>query len=172
MGCIFYFSSLGSKLFGHLKMGITWMIRLSPYKGCLNVVLRKHRIISEIKKFIFIGQKGFLQNLYGQNVLNGATKSIIKSVLWISKRWGLSLSILHDTPWVQSFMLLYLSNYGQKYNVKLLLSHKKHLFILKQQRDWKANFIIRCDTIPTSKYRIAKFQKYHNFLWFEIPNDI
>jgi hypothetical protein len=113
MGCIFYFSSLGSKLFGHLKMGITWMIRLSPYKGCLNVVLRKHRIISEIKKFIFIGQKGFLQNLYGQNVLNGATKSIIKSVLWISKRWGLSLSILHDTPWVQSFMLLYLSNCGQ-----------------------------------------------------------
>jgi hypothetical protein len=133
--CIFHFSCLGSKLFRHFKRGIALMIRLPLYKRCLNTVLRKHRIISEIKKFIFIGQKGFLQNLYGQNVLNGATKSIIKSVLWISKRWGLSLSILHDTPWVQSFMLLYLSNCGQKYNVKLLLSHKKHLFILKQQRD-------------------------------------
>jgi hypothetical protein len=28
-------------------------------KGCLNVVLRKHQIISKIKKFIFIKQKGF-----------------------------------------------------------------------------------------------------------------
>jgi len=40
---------------------------------------------------------------------------------------------------VRSFIPLYLSNHGQKYNAKLLLS-QKHFLISKQQKDRKGTF--------------------------------
>jgi hypothetical protein len=74
--CIFHFSCLGSKLFRHFKRGIALMIRLPLYKRCLNTVLRKHRIISEIKRQIHFFMIILAINIFAKT--NRVVESVIK----------------------------------------------------------------------------------------------